>query len=74
METRLLIVFAIFLSGNLYWCYRYLEVAKNTDISTQQREDMKESIQDNWVQFACIAIIITMLMAPVAHNILMTTQ
>lgn len=69
METRLLIVFSIFILGNLYWGYRYLRIYRQQQIPKQLREEALDEIQDHWIQFSCIAVIIVLLIAPIANDL-----
>ncbi|WP_028117435.1 hypothetical protein [Ferrimonas senticii] len=70
MEARLLIVFSIFVLGNLYWGYRYFSAYKDSSLGKGERQEALEDIEDYWLQFACVAIIIIMLIAPIANSIL----
>ncbi|SHI18723.1 hypothetical protein [Ferrimonas marina] len=70
MESRLLIVMLVMVAGNLYWWYRYRHTEANRNIDGREREEQLAELQDHWVQFTCVAIIIIMVLAPLAHAIL----
>ncbi|WP_298444423.1 hypothetical protein [uncultured Ferrimonas sp.] len=69
MEARLLLVLAIFIFGNLYWGYRYFRAAKQPPDRSIDKQQQLEQISDYWVQFSCVAIILVMLIAPIANTI-----
>ncbi|GAA4888962.1 hypothetical protein [Ferrimonas pelagia] len=70
MESRLLVVLMIMLVGNLYWWHRYRQAQANDNIDGREREEQLNQLQDHWVQFTCVAIIIIMLLAPLAYAVL----
>ncbi|MFI3245575.1 MAG: hypothetical protein R3Y10_03680 [Ferrimonas sp.] len=64
MEAQLFIAFLVFIVGNCYWGYRYIQAArKQPEISGQQMEQ----IQDAWIQFICGAIVILIVVVPLAN-------
>ncbi|GAA5187268.1 hypothetical protein [Ferrimonas gelatinilytica] len=64
MESRLLIALLIMVAGNLYWWYRYHQAEGDSTIDGREREERLNELQDHWVRFTCVAIVIIMLLAP----------
>ncbi len=70
MESRLLIALLIMVAGNLYWWYRYQKTEADRSIDGREREERLNALQDHWVSFTCVAIVIIMLLAPLVQAVL----
>ncbi|ADN76579.1 hypothetical protein Fbal_2377 [Ferrimonas balearica DSM 9799] len=70
MLTRLLIVLTILIAGNVYWWVRYRQAETNRNIDGREREAQLDALQDRWVQFTCISILLIMLLAPLGNAVL----
>ncbi len=69
MAARLLIVLAILIFGNLYWWVRYRQTETNRNIDGREREAQLDALQDRWVQFTCVSIMLIMVLAPLGKAV-----
>ncbi|MBY5992071.1 hypothetical protein [Ferrimonas balearica] len=69
MLARLTIVLLILVLGNLYWWTRYRQTQTNRNIDGREREAQLDQLQDRWVQFTCVSIMLIMFLTPFAHAI-----
>ncbi|MBY6185035.1 hypothetical protein KUV89_00065 [Marinobacter hydrocarbonoclasticus] len=69
MVARLVIVVAILILGNLYWWVRYRQAETNRNIDGREREEQLDALQDRWVQFTCVSIMLIMLLAPLGNAV-----
>ena len=72
MEWRLLTALAVLIIGNGYWALRYYQATRQNNRSDQQRVAEMESLQDHWLQFSTVAIILIMLLAPLARQAMLS--
>lgn len=72
MEWRLLTALAVLIIGNGYWALRYYQACRQRNWSKQQRVAEIENLQDHWLQFSTVAIILIMLLAPLARQAMLS--
>ncbi|TKB50105.1 hypothetical protein [Ferrimonas aestuarii] len=70
MEWRLFVVFFVLIAGNCYWGYRYYFAQHNKNIDGRERMEQLDDIQDHWLQFSGIALMLIMLLTPLARQAL----
>lgn len=64
MASKMFIVLSLVVAGNLYWWYRYKKLAANKSGNLREWEERLEQVQDRWVQFTCVAIMLIMILTP----------
>ncbi|SDJ42898.1 MULTISPECIES: hypothetical protein [Ferrimonas] len=72
MEWRVLTALAVLMIGNGYWAFRYYQTQHNKNIDGRQRISELENLQDHWLQFSTVAILLIMLLAPLARQALLS--
>ncbi|TKB47352.1 hypothetical protein FCL40_16005 [Ferrimonas sediminicola] len=72
MEWRLFTALAVLIIGNGYWALRYYQARHQTGWDENRRVAEMESLQDHWLQFSTVAIILIMLLAPLARQALLS--